>query len=165
MGGLSARRLRTALAAALLVTLLPLATVGCFGSFQLTRKIYSFNRGISSDKWIRWITFLVLTVVPAYPIGLAIDAVFANSIEFWSGSNPFAVAPGTTRTAFGPRGEVVTVLWAGDGSLRLEIVPVAGPRQTLWLLQEEGTVAVYDASGQRLARLVDLSTSPKVLWH
>ena len=63
MGALSARRLRAALAAALLVTLLPLATAGCFGSFQLTRKIYSFNRGISSDKWIRWITFLVLTVV------------------------------------------------------------------------------------------------------
>jgi hypothetical protein len=163
MGRASARRCRTWIAAALLIAMLPFATVGCFGSFRLTGKIYHFNRGISSDKWIRWITFLVLVVVPAYPIGLLIDGVFANSIEFWSGSNPFAAEPGTTRTAFGPNGESVTLRWLEDGSVQVEVVESSGARHTLFLIEEEDTVAAYDPSGRRVARLVDLSTSPRVL--
>ncbi len=163
MGRLSTRRFRAWIATTLLVVVLPFATVGCFGSFRLTGKIYRFNREISSDKWIRWITFLVLTVVPAYPIGLLIDAVFANPSEFWSGSNPFAAEPGTTRTAFGPDGEVVTARWLEDGSVRLEVVESSGSIHTLLLVEEADAVVAYDLSGQRVARLVDLSSTPRVL--
>ena len=159
----SARCCRQGIAALLLIALLPVSTFGCFGSFKLTGKIYRFNRGISSDKWIRWITFLVLVVVPAYPIGLLIDGVFANSIEFWSGSNPFAAEPGTTRTAFGPNGETVTLRWLADGSVQVDVVEATGTRHTVFLVEEEDAVAAYDPSGQRVARLVDLSTAPRVL--
>ena len=163
MGRVSSRRCRVFVASLLLVAMLPFATVGCFGSFRLTGKIYRFNRGISSDKWIRWITFLVLVVVPAYPIGLIIDAVFANSIEFWSGSNPFAAAPGTTRTAFGPNGETVTLRWLPDRSVQVDVVEASGARHTVFLVEEEDAVAAYDPSGQRVARVVDLSTAPRIV--
>jgi hypothetical protein len=163
MGRASARRFRAWIATTLLVVMLPFVTVSCFGSFRLTGKIYRFNREISSDKWIRWITFLVLAVVPVYAIGLVIDAVFANSIEFWSGANPFAVEPGTTRTAFGPHGEVVTARWLEDGSVRLEVVEPSGAIHTLFLVEEADAVAAYGPSGQRVARLVDLSGTPRVL--
>jgi hypothetical protein len=159
----SARRCRAWIATTLLVVMLPFATVSCFGSFRLTGKIYRFNREISSDKWIRWITFLVLVVVPAYPIGLLIDGVFANSIEFWSGSNPFAAEPGTTRTAYGPHGEAVTARWLEDGRVRLEVVEASGAIHTLLLVEEADAVAAYDPSGRRVARLVDLSSTPRVL--
>ena len=163
MGRVSARRWRVAIASGLLLAMLPVTTLGCFGSFRLTGKIYRFNRNISSDKWVRWISFLVLAVVPVYAAGLLIDAVFANSIEFWSGSNPFAAEPGTTRTAFGPNGEAVTLRWLEDRSLRVDVVEPSGARHTVFLVEEEDAVAAYDASGRRVARLVDLASTPRVV--
>ena len=52
---------RRPLAALVLLGFLPLAS-GCFGSFNLTRKIYEVNKGVSPDKWIRWLVFLAMTV-------------------------------------------------------------------------------------------------------
>ena len=94
-----------AIAVALLATFLPMSTVGCFGQFALTRKVYRFNRDLSHDRWVRWIGFLVMVFVPIYGAAGFIDLVFANSIEFWGGDNPFAAADGKTRHAVGPNGE------------------------------------------------------------
>jgi hypothetical protein len=61
----------------------------CIGSFSLFHKLLSWNQSVG-DKWINELVFLVLCVVPAYPIAWFIDAVVLNSIEFWTGSNPSA---------------------------------------------------------------------------
>ncbi len=66
---------------------------GCIGSFGLTGKIYSFNKGLG-NKWLQWIGFLVLCIVPIYEIGLLADVLIFNSLEFWTGSNPVAMQPG-----------------------------------------------------------------------
>ena len=68
--------------------MVPTFAGGCFGTFQLTKKVYDFNRTISHDKWMRWFTFLIFSFVPIYGISFAIDVIFANSVEFWSGRNP-----------------------------------------------------------------------------
>lgn len=73
---------------------------GCFGQFQLTQKIWNFNKNISGNKFVQWLMFLVLTIIPVYGLGAFIDAIVINSIEFWTGSNPVASvdgAPETTR--------------------------------------------------------------------
>ncbi|MCY1016498.1 DUF3332 domain-containing protein [Pyxidicoccus sp. MSG2] len=67
---------------------------GCFGQFKLTQNIWQFNKGISSQKFVQWLMFLVLVIVPVYEIGALIDALIINSIEFWSGSNPMSSADG-----------------------------------------------------------------------
>lgn len=67
-------------------------STGCFGSFQLTRKLYSFNKSVSPDKWVQELVFLGMNIVPVYSVvGLA-DALFANTVEFWTGTNPVASA-------------------------------------------------------------------------
>ncbi|NTX15380.1 DUF3332 domain-containing protein [Myxococcus sp. CA056] len=68
---------------------------GCFGSFKLTQKIWQFNKNISGEKFVQWLMFLVLVIVPVYGIGTLIDALIINSIEFWSGNNPVSSADGT----------------------------------------------------------------------
>lgn len=67
-------------------------TTGCIGSFQLTRKLYTFNKNVSPDKWVQELVFLGLNVVPVYWLAAAGDALFANSVEFWTGTNPVVSA-------------------------------------------------------------------------
>ncbi|RKH03595.1 DUF3332 domain-containing protein [Corallococcus sp. CA053C] len=67
---------------------------GCFGSFKLTQKIWQFNKGISGNKFVQWLVFLVFVVVPVYEIGAFVDAIVVNSIEFWTGSNPVSSVEG-----------------------------------------------------------------------
>lgn len=67
-------------------------TSGCFGSFNLTRKLYVFNKTVSKDKFVRELVFLGLNVVPIYGISAFIDAVVANTVEFWTGTNPIEMS-------------------------------------------------------------------------
>jgi len=68
------------------------ASTGCIGSFQLTRKVYNWNKTVSPDKFVQELVFLGLNIVPVYSIATLADAVFANSVEFWTGTNPVASA-------------------------------------------------------------------------
>src|SRR5262249_8925874 len=45
-----------------------LGTSGCFGSFNLTRKLYGFNKDVSKDKFVRELVFLGLNIVPIYGV-------------------------------------------------------------------------------------------------
>ncbi|HEY2849436.1 MAG TPA: DUF3332 family protein [Gemmatimonadaceae bacterium] len=65
-----------------------MGTSACFGSFNLTRKVYGFNKTASNDKFVRELLFLGMNIVPVYGVASFIDAVFVNTIEFWSGTNP-----------------------------------------------------------------------------
>ncbi len=72
-----------------------LHATGCFGQFKLTQKIWNFNKNISGNKFVQWLMFLVLTIIPVYELGVFIDSIVVNSIEFWTGSNPVASADGS----------------------------------------------------------------------
>src|SRR5258706_3356417 len=61
-------------------------TSGCFGSFNLVRKVYGWNKSVSPDKFVRELVFLGLTIVPVYSVAGLIDAVVVNTIAFWSGT-------------------------------------------------------------------------------
>jgi hypothetical protein len=73
---------------------------GCFGEFSLTRKIYEIHKGIGGDdisgRFLRTLLMYVGGIV--YGVGMAIDAYILNLIEFWTGSNPLAMAPGEVET-------------------------------------------------------------------
>jgi hypothetical protein len=68
-----------------------LGTSGCFGSFNLTRKLYGFNKDVSKEKFVRELVFLGLNIVPIYGVAGLIDAVVANTVEFWTGENPISM--------------------------------------------------------------------------
>lgn len=68
-----------------------LTTTGCFGGFNLTRKVYRFNKNVSPNKWVQELVFLGLAILPVYGFATLIDALIINSIEFWTGSNPVVV--------------------------------------------------------------------------
>lgn len=73
-----------------------LSASGCFGSFNLTRKVWTFNKTVSEDKWVQELVFLAFAVIPVYSIAGLLDAVIINSVEFWTGENPVSLAKTTT---------------------------------------------------------------------
>lgn len=151
---------RRGVAAAVLFAFLPLASA-CFGSFNLTRKSYHFNKSVSPDKWVRWLVFLAMS--PIYPLASLVDMLFANCVEFWSGNNPI-MAQLEPRTVIGPNGEVASLIPVENGA-RIVITEPSGVVHTATLLREgPGVVAAYDADGRLVQRLVGLgSEEPRLL--
>lgn len=67
---------------------------GCYGSFELTRKLWEWNGSITESKFVHSLVFWVLNIIPVYGACGFIDVVIFNLIEFWSGNNPIAMNEG-----------------------------------------------------------------------
>lgn len=64
---------------------------GCFGSFGLTRAVWKWNDGISGNKFVKWLVFLGLIIIPVYQVCAGfLDLFFLNTIEFFTGTNPIS---------------------------------------------------------------------------
>lgn len=72
---------------------------GCYGNFNLTRKVYQWN-GHLGDKWINSVVMFALTVVPVYEACGALDYVVFNTIQFWTGNNPVTLRQGMKEVQF-----------------------------------------------------------------
>lgn len=123
---------------AMLVATMALMSVGCYGSFNLTKKVYNWN-GSLGNKWVVELVFLACYVVPVYGIAGFIDAVILNSIEFWTGSNPVAsnvTSEDGTTVAFNKEKNEMTVSYAG---------------KSFTITREDGKSTVKDAEGNVLA--------------
>jgi hypothetical protein len=135
---------------AVLVALLSVSSVGCFGRFAVTRKIYDWNEHISGDKWVRSLVFVL--IVPIYGLVNIFDAFFANVVEFWSGHNPMASIPGTERWAYGSGGEAARMTLRGDGAIDVLVTAPDRPAKRFTLMREGNDIALLDASGVETAR-------------
>jgi hypothetical protein len=71
---------------------------GCMGSWGITKKVYEWNDGATGNKFVNNLIFWVFLIVPVYGITIFVDFVVLNLIEFWTGSNPMAMAPGEKET-------------------------------------------------------------------
>jgi len=139
----------------LLAGFVPVSTAACFGSFPITRKVYRWNLGVHGSKWVRWLVFLVISVIPVYAAAAIFDMVFSNSVEFWTGRQPMAMAPGTTRHVDGPNGEHAVMTLREDLSIDVLITAPGVPEQRFVLVRESDAVAAYDANGLLIARVGD----------
>jgi hypothetical protein len=81
------------------------SNTACFASFPLTRKLYTFNKGLG-DKWVQEIFFLAATIVPVYSIAGLIDVVILNSMEFWTGKPALTSAGPETKVKVVAQGDV-----------------------------------------------------------
>ena len=84
---------------ALALTGVMISQTGCFGEFGLIRKVYEFNQGVGG-KFVNQIVFWAMCVIPVYEVAGMLDVIIFNTIEFWTGSNPVAMAPGETEVQY-----------------------------------------------------------------
>ncbi len=105
--------------ALVLVAALGAFSAGCFGKFQLTRKVYDINQSID-EKYVRSAATWIFVVVQVYTVAALLDFIVFNVIEFWSGENPVAAAPVTKVYAQGDGKAVLTL--ARDGSATVAVI-------------------------------------------
>lgn len=151
------------LAAALALTVFQ---SGCFGSFKLVQAVWKFNKNVSGDKWVQWLVFLVLNIVPVYGLSALVDALVINSIEFWSGRNPVSadgspwekevlLADGTTAHMIAEDADTLRITH-GDRVFRLRkeagsLVALDEEGRALSIVREAdgGAIERVDAEGNR----------------
>ena len=122
----------------LLIATMAVMSVGCYGSFNLTKKVYNWN-GSLGNKWVVEVVFLVCNVLPVYGIAGFADVIILNTVEFWTGTNPMAAKvsseDGTTVT-FNQEKNEMTISYAG---------------KSFTISREEGKSTVKDSEGNILA--------------
>src|SRR5690606_39137109 len=71
-----------------------LTQTACLCSFNLTQNIHEWNSNATDNKFVNNLLFWVMCIIPVYGVGVFLDAVIFNLVEFWSGSNPIAMEAG-----------------------------------------------------------------------
>jgi hypothetical protein len=86
--------------AILLIASVGVLTTNCFGSFELTKKVYNWNDTVTENKFVKTLLFYGMSILQIYTIGLLVDVVIFNLIEFWDGSNPLSMNEGEVEEKF-----------------------------------------------------------------
>ena len=133
---------------------LGLVSGGCYGPFQLTRKVWRWNGQVSENKWVVEAVFLACSFFPVYSAAATLDGLLFNSIEFWTGTNPISASTGSatqqrTRIAAGDSYAIVTRTAEGaHARLLIEQFDHGQPSGTLRIEQHEGMTVASNAVGE-----------------
>jgi hypothetical protein len=127
---------------------------GCYGPFNLTRRLYQWN-GQIAGKWEKEFVFILLAWAPVYGLAIAGDAVIFNSMEFWTGRNPVdppgkgqSALPQTKRLARSDEEALLTYTPAVDGAtLLIQQFRAGRPAGSLRLEHRDGGTVGSDADG------------------
>jgi hypothetical protein len=111
---------------------------------------------VAESKWAREVVFLVLYIVPVYPIAGMLDLVIFNSIEFHGGKNPISgqtrlAMAGAQRVAETPDGTRGVSTLRADGSIDLAVTGADGSEHFVNLTRLDGYTVARDAVGTPLA--------------
>ncbi len=123
-------------------------SIGCTGSFNLTKKVYDAHRS-QSDKWADELFFLGCVILPVYGIATWADAIIFNSIEFWTGDNPVVYNDDQKTKFVNTKGEHVILSYnAESDEITVQSKDENGEIQNIVLERTDGAVMAKDELGQ-----------------
>jgi Domain of unknown function (DUF3332) len=125
---------------------------GCYGSFNLTRKVWKWNGGVG-DKWVNELVFLVINIVPVYGAAAFIDVVVLNTVEFWDGKNPVTSENALPTNIKGDEGTTVTFNSQEKVMEITRMIPGRG-QTTYRVARENGQSVVMDKDNNILVRCI-----------
>ena len=135
---------------------LSLAAAGCYGPFNLTRRLYQWNQQVGT-KWEQEFMFILLAWAPVYGLAVLGDAIIFNSMEFWTGKNPVdpptrQAMSQTKRLVRGDQEAHLTYSTTTDGlpEFFVEQFDRGQPAASLRIQQRDGLTESLDAAGNLL---------------
>lgn len=142
------RTVPTGLSLALAAVLLQ----GCYGNFNLTRKLYNWN-GTVGDKYINSLVMWVMVILPIYGLAGFADFAIFNLIEFWTGSNPITMKPGEKEIRFVEKDGVRYMLTATPN--RLDIARAEGDARASSLVFDPASRAWFAETGSGRVKVAE----------
>lgn len=126
---------------------------GCFGGFDLTRKLYQFNASVN-DRWIRWLVLLLFVGLGVYMFASFLDLLVFNSIEFWTGKAVLSARQAKDRSSARLSGEgsdQVRIWSESEHAVHIELQRNRASVATLQLLARPNGIelVVREAGGDR----------------
>ena len=79
---------------------MPLAT-SCLGPNHAHDGLRNWNATVTETEWVNEVIFLGLNIVPVYGLAYFGDTLIFNTVDYWSGSNPFEDPGPFPHAAFG----------------------------------------------------------------
>lgn len=76
---------------AVIISAITLSLTSCFGGFEVTKKVYDWNKSVSDEPIVQTLVMWGLNIIPVYPVAVAADIFIFNLVEFWTGDNPIAM--------------------------------------------------------------------------
>lgn len=73
---------------------------GCLGPNHAYNTLRNWNAEATGHDWANELIFIGLNAIPVYGVALAVDAIALNTIDYWTGTNPFE-DPGPFPDSFG----------------------------------------------------------------
>ena len=159
------KNLRRASIFALAAVVLSVQT-GCYGSFNLTKSVLKWN-GSAGDKVVVQVLFWAMCIIPIYEVASIVDVVFLNLIEFWTGSNPLAMAPGQKEVKIVEKDGQKFQFTATRNNMHVEALSGKNKgksidlnynavEKTMYMKSAEGTQKLYHLYSENGQELVDL---------
>lgn len=138
---------------------------GCFGSFGLTTGLWGWNKSVSGNKFVQWLIFLLLVIIPIYGIATFVDALVINSIEFWTGSNPMADADSEERNRYVQLDEEHTLhlFRADELNMQMTIIKNGQVDQEFMLTMVEDGMELRDGNGVLLGRVDEMKEAIQII--
>ncbi len=158
---INSRLTKLALAAALSACMLQ----GCYGSFNLTRRLYTWN-GSLGDRFVKSLVMWVMVIVPVYGLAGFADFAILNLVEFWTGKNPMAMKTGERDIRIVERDGQKYILTATTN--RLDVALAQGDHAMASLIYDPATKSWYAetaAHRERIAEVVDADKQILDLIH
>lgn len=131
-----------------LVLALAVGATGCYGPFNLTKKVHKWNGDVSDNKWVNEAAFLGLVILPVYVFATLGDAIIFNSIEFWGGKNPITAK--TIKSLENGDQQAVMTYSAGERKLRIDLFEKGKVAGTLVFEPEGDRMVARDGKGRVL---------------
>jgi hypothetical protein len=110
---------------------------GCFGRFELTRKVYEVNRSVD-DKYLRSAVTWLFVIIPVYGVAAFLDFVIFNLVEFWTGENPVGGEAVSKVYDAGDERIILTLSREGGGTVAVIERYKAGVLDSTLRIRDEG---------------------------
>jgi hypothetical protein len=139
--------------------------MSCYGTYTLTHKVHRWN-GTLGNKWVKTIVHIIFYFpLPIYEICWLVDFLILNTIEFWVGSNPLAMAPGDKEVQIVESNHEKYQITATMN--RFDVVQLTGEKagQTASLVYDPDTGSWYAESAVQKVHIAEMDKrNPDVLY-
>ncbi len=115
-----------------------LLSSSCLGSFSAFNKLRDWNDGLTDNKFLDNLIFWALNIVPVYGLFFFGDVVFFNLLEFWTGSNPIAMAEGDEETQYATIEGKEVKMTATKNHFSVEVLSGENKGEVLEMVYTEG---------------------------
>lgn len=130
-----------------------LLSSSCLGSFTAFNNLKDWNQNVTDSKFANNLIFWGLNIVPVYGLFFIGDAIIFNFLEFWTGSNPIAMAEGETETQIAEvKGDKVKMT-ASKNAFKIEVLEGKKQGKTIELVYTPENKTWNAKKGDELIKL------------